>query len=279
MTNVHKNLTLILILVMTASSFTIIGNVAAEIPKPEVPEFTVRIVSNPYDVATTYSTDQYTGETITHAGYHVENRSIEVTVKNQAYSYSNGTTFQVYYNVRTKPYFGDSWTEMYPTRNWPVDPIQYAYYIEGAPRQLSSEYTLIAISLNNYPENGQVDFQVEAMVGHKSLTFVADHPLAPNLGGEYYEATVYDTSSGWSSTETLTIGDDSTAPAASSSPSVATVNPSSSVSQNPTSTPDLPVSGGFVLFGLDLLDVATVVLLGVVVVLLVFVVFYLHKRR
>ena len=50
--------------------------------KPSVPEFTVKLVAHPYDVPTTYSTDPYTGETITHAGYHMENKSIEVSIKN-----------------------------------------------------------------------------------------------------------------------------------------------------------------------------------------------------
>ena len=58
----------------------------ASIPKPSVPEFTVKAVSHPYDVPTTYSTDPYTGETITHEGYHVENKSIEVWIKNQPFT-------------------------------------------------------------------------------------------------------------------------------------------------------------------------------------------------
>lgn len=51
-----------------------------------------------------------------------------------------------------------------------------------------------------------------------------------------------------------------------------------SPSQNPTSTANQPVSGGSDLFGLDWIGVVTVVLLGVIAVLLVFVVVYLRRR-
>jgi parallel beta-helix repeat protein len=62
-----------------------------------------------------------------------------------------------------------------------------------------------------------------------------------------------------------------------------TTNPSNSptptdASQNPTATLSQPVSGDSDLFGLDLIDIAMLVLLGVIVVLLVFVVIYLRKR-
>lgn len=39
-----------------------------EIPKPSIPEFTVKLVDNSYDVTTTYSIDPFTGENIIHYG-------------------------------------------------------------------------------------------------------------------------------------------------------------------------------------------------------------------
>ena len=51
--------------------------------KLATPEFSVKLVSHPYDVPTTTTVwvDPYTGEktTTTNQGYHVENRSIEIT--------------------------------------------------------------------------------------------------------------------------------------------------------------------------------------------------------
>ena len=61
-----------------------------EIPKPSIPEFTLKLVANPYDVPPTNSTkiDPYTGEeTVTIIpGYHVENKLIEITIRNQPFT-------------------------------------------------------------------------------------------------------------------------------------------------------------------------------------------------
>ena len=79
------------------------GAVQAEssIPKPSVPEFTLKYVDNSYDVPpkTTTSTDPYTNEitTTTIPGYHVENRTVEAVIKNNV-----GAS---YYNFRIKDIF------------------------------------------------------------------------------------------------------------------------------------------------------------------------------
>jgi hypothetical protein len=77
--------------------------------------------------------------------------------------------------------------------------------------------------------------------------------------------------SDWSNTQTLAMSDYS----------AITPTPPTSIysgSQNPTLTIDQSSSGGSVIFGLDLLGVTVVVMLGAIIVLLVFVVFYLRKR-
>ena len=74
-------------------------------PKLLVPEFTVKLVDNSYDVPTTHSIDPYTGQNITNPGYHVENKTIEVTVKNQPFTpfYAvDSFNASFYYNIRTK---------------------------------------------------------------------------------------------------------------------------------------------------------------------------------
>ena len=82
-----------------ASSFTV-----DSISKPSVPEFSVRIVAYPYDVPpeTTTTIDEYTGKetTTTQPGYHVENKSIEITIKNQPFTPYNLTKFTVYHRDR-----------------------------------------------------------------------------------------------------------------------------------------------------------------------------------
>jgi hypothetical protein len=75
---------------------------------PSVPEFTLKFEAQPYDLPPTYGIDSYTGKNVTIAeGGHVENKSIVVTIKNQP---SSG---DLYYNVRYKGHFEESWTELY----------------------------------------------------------------------------------------------------------------------------------------------------------------------
>jgi archaellum component FlaG (FlaF/FlaG flagellin family) len=116
-----------------ASSFTV-----DSISKPSVPEFNVTIVSYPYDVPskTTTTIDEYTGKetTTTQPGYHVENKSIEIIIKNQpftpynltkytyyyrdfekngsidgSYTVDNNKTVNFYFNVQVKGHFGENW--------------------------------------------------------------------------------------------------------------------------------------------------------------------------
>lgn len=58
---------------------------AQSIPTPSVPEFTVKFVNASYEVPTSYSTDPYTGQNVTHSSYFVENSSIELTITNQPF--------------------------------------------------------------------------------------------------------------------------------------------------------------------------------------------------
>ena len=74
--------TLLLIIMLASSLITVELAFAQSITKPSLPEFTVKLVEHSYDVPTTYSIDKYTGENVTHSGYHVENKTIEVSIKN-----------------------------------------------------------------------------------------------------------------------------------------------------------------------------------------------------
>jgi hypothetical protein len=205
-------LTAILIGLVLASAMYF-GTVHASTPKPSVPDFTVKLVNNWYDVPTTYSTDPYTGETITHPGHRVDNITVELSIKNQPFDYSaNGLTYHLYYNVRTKPHFVEDWTELYPVADSPNSPYDwdnkswsYSKYV-FAPSESNSDFTILSLPAD-YPSNAQVDFQVEAIVGHDSQFWFIQHPLAPEYGGYYEPAIAYDTTSGWSDTQTLTIGE------------------------------------------------------------------------
>ncbi|MCW3994750.1 MAG: hypothetical protein NWE98_01210 [Candidatus Bathyarchaeota archaeon] len=159
---------------------------------PSVPEFTVRYVDHSYDVPPTYKIDPYTGKTVVDRnGYHVDNRTIEVTIKNQAFTPSvteDGNITGLYYNVRSKGHY-EGWN----------DASSY-HYIDKFQASTSSQ-TVILFFLQNWsiPPGGQVDFQVQAVIGY-SYTYVT------GLCGESTARTFVSISqSDWSSTQTITI--------------------------------------------------------------------------
>ena len=157
-----------------------------------VPEFTVELVSNPFDVPTTYEIDPYTGENVTvQEGYHVENRSIEIKIKNQPAS-------NLFYNIRYKGHFGESWNELYSYDN-------SAYSTGSLLPQSSSEYTVLSIPA--FSPGAQLDFQVEALSWHYIEVWVADHPMMPGSEelGHYESKLTLQSTSGWSNTQSLTI--------------------------------------------------------------------------
>jgi hypothetical protein len=190
---------------------------SSSIPKPSVPEFTVTLVDSSYDVPTTYSTDEYTGETITHEGYRVERRTIELKIKNHPFSpfsiqeapQAAEWNVNFYYNVRYKGHFSEDWHGLYLVSDgYP-------------PQELESEYTVLSYKGGYSPTEGmsletsgisttlpagaKVDFEVEAMIGYThrdASTFWAPWVFE----GE---------TSGWSETQTITIP---AAPSPTSSP-------------------------------------------------------------
>lgn len=218
-----KCLSLCLVVVLVVSSLLmVIPANAQSIPKPSVPEFTIKFVNESYTETTT---NPYTGikeSTL------ISNNSIVITITNQPFDYSN---YQLYYNIRSKPYFEGNWTEVYPVVTGASSyeggyNYSYAQYINHySVQQSKSSFTTISFSVKptdlyqatgydviNYygiPYGSQLDFQVEAQVGHPSQIWVSDHPLLPIESGGFEPAVAYDTSSGWSNTQTITIGESS----------------------------------------------------------------------
>lgn len=246
MGSISKWVLLLLVVILTASSLTMVESANAQsIPKPSVPEFTVEFVNASYSVTTT---NPYTGANETQQ---ISNNSIKITINNQPFDNSNN---QIYYNVRAKPHFTENWTEIYPIQNRTSSynedgTFSYVQYINAdSSSRSSSSYTTIAFAvvateyysesgydiqryyagepgqegryfafLHGIPDNAQIDFQVEALLGHGSQKYVNDHPLAPYPIGHYELAIAFDTASGWSNAQTITIGEISS-PTLSSSP-------------------------------------------------------------
>jgi len=233
-----KGATLLLITILVLSSLVMVGSAFAQsAPKPSVPEFTVKFVNASYTVTTTNS---YTGLDETKL---ISNDTIEITITNQPFDYSS---YQTFYNIRVKPHFADDWTEVYPLRNrtssYGDDGFSYAEYMnDDSPPQTKSSYAIVAFPvvptelylasgydikryysgadgqegvsfafLSAIPDGGQVDLQVEALVGHDAQVYVNDHPLAPWPIGHYEQSIAFDISSDWSNTQTIMIGESQT---------------------------------------------------------------------
>lgn len=216
MGRIGKAFALFLALIIAMSCLTLLmakPAFAQTIPTPSVPEFTVKFVDASYNVAPSSSINPYTGQNVTVEGYHVENRTIELIIKNQPFvSYnSNGENVSFYLNVREKGHYEENWTNIYTVDN---------YYTSAS----NGDYTTLTYSLdpnappwldNNLPSGGQLDFQAEALIGYIGRTV--------GFASWYFTGQ----ESGWSNTQTVTI------PASSVSP-----NPTSIIT--PTSTPTVP---------------------------------------
>lgn len=226
----RKHATLLLITILMVSSLVMVSSVFAQsIPKPSVPEFTVELVDSSYDVPTTYEINPYTGENVTYEGYHVKSTSIQVKIENQPFTPSErqdlneafNRTIYFFYNIRIKGYYTNNWIELYnPSDGYPQwSGSQYTVfsYIWGGDAG-----TLMGSKSVNLPAGGEVDFQVEAMIGYV------------HRSGEppWFPWTFYGETSGWSITQAITIAESQTSPEPTPTLSPEIITPTS-----PTPTP------------------------------------------
>ena len=187
-----------------------------DIPKPSIPEFTLKYVDNSYDVpsSTTTTTDPYTGEQIvnTEPGYHVQDKKIEVTIKNQEFTpYSiDGQRISLFYYVSSKGHYAEDWSYYPPNTH-------SRYYAANHIFQSNSDYTVVQLGA---PPEGEVDFRVQAQIGYYTST--EDYIGVP--GAPFTTYTFNGEVSGWSETQTLTISPPTELPT--SSPTVNHTNTS-----------------------------------------------------
>jgi hypothetical protein len=224
-------LTAILIAGLVLANAMRLGTAQASTDVNGVPEFTLRYVDNSYDVPpkTTTSTDPYTNEitTTTIPGYHVENRTVEVVIKNNVSA--------SYYNFRYKGHFSEEWS-YYPSD--PDSVSRYNHYDSySVPYQASaSSYTVATLPsflFESVPAGGKVDVQVQALFGkYRAEPYGHVFPLPAPTYDFYFEGTT----SGWSSTQTITIGEGQ----------MWTPSPATTPTPAPTATPlpsSIPVPG------------------------------------
>jgi hypothetical protein len=265
-----KQATIMLITILAATSIVMAGH-ASGTTKPSTPEFTSKYIDLSYDVPPTYGIDPYTGKTVTtQDSYHIDNRSIQFTIKNQpftTYMDPSGNQTGLYYNFRIKGAYGTEW-DYYPfapngisTNRYggpfdPISPISPASKIA----QSNTEYTTITIKIPGVyrvPTKAQLEVQVQAIAGY----MVYQDRLYVFIGE----------SSDWSPTQTLTIGKNTSA----------TASPSASPTTAPqdTTAPETEiVNQNAALFGLDLFQIAMFSLIVIIAVLLAVAVAYLRKK-
>jgi hypothetical protein len=190
-----------MILLLSLAMLKMPPQVCAEtsIPKPAVPEFTVTLIDSSYDVPASSSIDPYTGQTVTRPASHVESRTIEISIKNQPFTPYG--TINFFYNIRFKGHFSEDWSELFRVSDgYPTQDLESEYTVLSFVGEYSStegmEFRTSAV-LTNFPPGAQVDFQVKAMIGS-----VNRDPL----GGWIFSGE----ESGWSNTQTITIGEGQT---------------------------------------------------------------------
>jgi hypothetical protein len=275
-----KLATLLLIAVLMVSSLILVESTYAATSKPSIPEYTVKLVDRSYTVPLTYtnSTNPYTGqqETSTQGGYHVENKTIDVTIKNQPFTPTNidGNITQLFYVIRWKGHF-ENWAES------AFSTADFYYYLNnvGTPAS-NSDYTVKTYTLasfGNIPEDGQVDFQVKAQVGY-SFLYYGQHAHIQPIGTNFQLVE----ESGWSSIQTVNISGNSFSPIPTTSPSQSTpaptiqppqstpnpTAPATSI-QNPLATEEPSFVQTGILLGLDWERVVLIVMAAAIVVMAV----------
>jgi len=165
--------------------------------KPLVPEFTVTLIDNSYDVpsSTTTVTDPFTGKetTTTRPGRHVVDRTIEVTIKNQPFtSYTNasGHKIDLYYIIEMKGHYSENWGRF--TSNMFAAPFCKQYGSDDVVKQVSA---------NDYEDGSQLEFRVKAVVAYDA-SILDDYWL--RFGSQYL--LDIQASSDYSDIKTLRIG-------------------------------------------------------------------------
>jgi len=234
-----KTVTIALILLIALSSLTlqtVKPATAQATVKPSVPEFTLKIVDHSYDVPskTTSSTDPYTGDvtTSTIPGYHVNNKTIAITIKNQQftpYSSDDGTNYMCY-NFSYKGHYENEWQYLQSgciARN-SESGNRHRYYFQTA-----SNYTVIELSA---PTKGEMDIRVQAQIG----TYLQYMDYTPIPGAPFTCFSFKGKVSGWSDAQTINVLTGSTSTASNSftpNPTQLSTSPTSTAStNNPTST-------------------------------------------
>lgn len=149
-------------------------------PKPTIPQFTAKLISSLPEANKT---------------------TIELTIKNQPFDKNNINHYSLVYNVRIKT-DTENWTDLYDAEDgYPAQSnfeFTVLFYVLGESAYYpSSDYPLSpSMKVGILPTSGQVDFQVEAMIGYRDRGAFSGGIMPYVFKGER---------SGWSNTQSITI--------------------------------------------------------------------------
>ncbi len=198
----------ILLVILAVSSLVLVGSSYAQsVPKPSVPEFSLKVVAHSYDVPPTYRIDQYTGKNVTvQSGYHVENKSIEITIKNQPfnpYEDVDGKRIALFYNISVKGHHEEAWNYCFnnPYRGL-LNASDGDYTIVTMPIGFHLEVPLGGYPLEGVDSGDQVDFRVSAQIGYYEIVYSG--MFGPGFTPDFYYIFSGEASD-WSNIQTLTI--------------------------------------------------------------------------
>ena len=178
MNSANKGLAVFIILIITVSILSILMVQPAfatqiitktEIPKPTIPQFSLALYDSSYDVPAFSTTNPYNGQQTTQPFSHYEERTLVFTIQNQVLTTfrDNSYNVNIYYNIRYKGHFdqNQNWIELFGPNFGYVNPTSGPQTIYIANGTYNSEFDIRQFSVG-FPADGQIDFQVEALIGY-----------------------------------------------------------------------------------------------------------------
>jgi hypothetical protein len=250
-----KHATIPLVTILILSSLVVVESTFAQsITQPSVPEFTLTLVDDSYDVPLTTTVNPYTGKTEISGGYHVKHDlEVHIQLKNQPFK-------GLFYQVQTKGHFSQDW---HAIEYWIGEAgSRYNPRTPYKEQKYAAQYTILKYKdSGNLPREGLIDFRVQALIGHPVVHHTSDHLDLYNMWASF---SFNGTASDWSNTQTINLSD-----------GTVTQSPSSS---SPNTTPDqttespTPTQTEFTI-AMGAAGVAAVIVAGVSLL------FYFKKRR
>jgi hypothetical protein len=185
MGNLSKTFVLFLAVMIVTQVLVIAQPALAEIKKLSIPQFTVKFTDNSYDVPASSTIDPYTGKPVTNPTNHVENLTVQFTIKN-----ITGINDFLKYEIQAKGHYSDSWKtvcKVFADTHNQNTILVFVSSGNGVFFNQNGQFTA--------PVNGTVDFRIQA------TTVTTQASGGPLIG----MVEVVIGQSDWSSIQTLTI--------------------------------------------------------------------------